>query len=350
MSDIWAKLEQKHGSANGRSILSLFDDPDRFEHFSAQTDGMLLDFSKTSIDPEALDLLLDLARTSEVPERRDAMFRGDKINTTENRAVLHTALRADNATPLEVDGSDIRPEIAATLRRMEAFCEDIRPGDIAPSGSGRFTDVVNIGIGGSDLGPAMATLALAPYHDGPRCHFVSNVDGAHIADTLRGLDPRTTLVIVASKTFTTIETMANARTAFDWLQKKPLVTTPHLTWQPYRMRSTKQSTLVSVRIAFSASPIGLAGGTRSGARLGCRSCWLSARRISVHFLPAGLQWTSIFRARRCRGTCQSCWHWSVSGTAICVTIRPVRSCPTTNDWPGFRPIFNSLKWKVTARK
>jgi glucose-6-phosphate isomerase len=145
------------------------------------------------------------------------MFAGEKINRTEGRAVLHVALRNDPDRPIVVDGRDVMPDVAATLERLCAFAVGVRLGRIGPGAGRRFTDVVNIGIGGSDLGPAMATLALAPYHDGPRCHFVSNVDGAHLTDTLRTLDPATTLVIVASKTFTTIETMTNAASARGWI-------------------------------------------------------------------------------------------------------------------------------------
>lgn len=218
MEELWTKLEHHHEAVRGRAILSLFDDPKRFGDFSAEVDGMLLDFSKTNIDREALGLLMDLANVAGVAEKRDAMFRGDEINGTEKRAVLHTALRAENEVPLVVEGEDIRPAIADTLRRMERFAEGVRSATITGAHGETFTDVVNIGIGGSDLGPAMATLALAPYHQGPRCHFVSNVDGAHVADTLRSLDPRRTLVIIASKTFTTIETMTNAATAIGWLR------------------------------------------------------------------------------------------------------------------------------------
>ncbi len=175
---------------------------------------MLFDWSKTNIDAKSLELLLELSEVTGVSAKREAMFSGGaKINETEGgRAVLHTALRDPGPDPVLVDGQNVLPAVHATLDRMDAFATKIRDG-------GRFTDVVNIGIGGSDLGPAMACLALAPYHDGPRCHFVSNVDGgAHIHDTLKGgLDPTTTLVIVASKTFTTIETMTNAATARAWL-------------------------------------------------------------------------------------------------------------------------------------
>jgi glucose-6-phosphate isomerase len=209
-------LRSRH-AASDTTILSLFDDPGRAEAFSARADGLLFDYSKTHLDAEALAGLIALAETSGVAARREAMFSGAKINETEGRAVLHTALRAPGGV-VEVDGADVMPGVLETRARMEAFARAVRSGEIAGQG-GLYTDVVNIGIGGSDLGPAMATLALAPYHDGPRLHYVSNVDGAHIHDTLQGLDPERTLVIVASKTFTTIETMTNARTARDWMAR-----------------------------------------------------------------------------------------------------------------------------------
>lgn len=218
MTDIWELLAANHTAAEERRILSLFDEPDRFSAFSAEVDGILLDYSKTNIDASARALLIDLARQSGVEGRRDDMFSGCKINATEGRAVLHTALRANDEQGLVVDGGDVRPDVASTLERMRVFCQGVRGGTIRTPGGKPFTDVVNIGIGGSDLGPAMATLALAPYHDGPRCHFVSNVDGAHVHDVLKHLDPTTTMIVVASKTFTTIETMTNARSAIMWLK------------------------------------------------------------------------------------------------------------------------------------
>ncbi|WP_299198703.1 glucose-6-phosphate isomerase [uncultured Tateyamaria sp.] len=205
---MWNALKAKAEAVSGRALLDLFDDA-RADVFAVQTQHMLFDYSKTNIDTETRDMLLDLAETSGVAARRDAMFSGEKINETEGRAVLHTALRNLDGGPVLVDGEDVMPGVLETLGRMEAYAGEIRGSAI--------TDVINIGIGGSDLGPAMAVQALTPYHDGPRCHFVSNVDGAHIADTLRGLDAKTTLVIVASKTFTTIETMTNARTARAWM-------------------------------------------------------------------------------------------------------------------------------------
>jgi len=205
---MWNTLKSKAEAVSGRAILDLFDDA-RADGFTVQTQHMRFDYSKTNIDAETRDMLLELASAAGVAEQRDAMFAGENINETEGRAVLHTALRNLDGGPVLVDGEDVMPGVLETLARMESYVEQVRAGTI--------TDVVNIGIGGSDLGPAMAVQALAPYHDGPRCHFVSNVDGAHIADTLQGLDTKTTLVIVASKTFTTIETMTNARTARAWM-------------------------------------------------------------------------------------------------------------------------------------
>ena len=214
----WDALATHRQATDGESLRDLFAaDPARFETFSARLEDLLLDYSKTAIDARTLELLADLARACEVEAKRDAMLSGAKINTTEDRAVLHTALRNRANTPVFVDGKDVMPDVNAVLAALGAFAGGIRDGSIAPARGGRFTDVVNIGIGGSDLGPVMVTLALAPYHDGPRCHFVSNVDGAHFADTVARLDPATTLFIVASKTFTTIETMTNAASARRWI-------------------------------------------------------------------------------------------------------------------------------------
>ncbi len=212
----WNTLTDLHQSVAARSILSLFDDAERAGAFSAGFDGLLFDFSKTNIDADIMAALIALAKDSGVEARRTAMFTGEKINETEERAVLHTALRNLDDRPIFVDGQDVMPGVLDTLHRMEKFAKDVRSGAFTGQG-GAITDVVNIGIGGSDLGPVMGTLALSPYHDGPKVHYVSNVDGAHIADTLKGLNAETTLVIVASKTFTTIETMTNANTAKAWM-------------------------------------------------------------------------------------------------------------------------------------
>jgi glucose-6-phosphate isomerase len=203
--------------ASTGDIADLFaEDAARAEAFSIRFDGMLFDYSKTHISSEARDALLDWAEARDVAARRDAMFAGQAINETEGRAVLHTALRNLGGAPVLVDGHDVMPEVLETLARMERFSEDVRQGVLQGQG-GKITDVVNIGIGGSHLGPEMSALALSPYNDGPRCHFVSNVDSADISDCLQGLNPETTLVIVASKSFTTVETMTNAETARAWM-------------------------------------------------------------------------------------------------------------------------------------
>ena len=212
----WNTLRTLYEGAKNRHILDLFDG-DRADAFSVRFDDMLFDYSKTNIDAATRVALIALADEMGVAEKRAAMFSGEKINDTEGRAVLHTALRDPDGAEVLVDGENVKPGVAEVLARMAAFSAAIRAGTENAAAGGRFTDVVNIGIGGSDLGPAMAALALEPFMDGPRLHFVSNVDGAHVHDVLKGLDPRSTLVIVSSKTFTTIETMTNAQTARDWL-------------------------------------------------------------------------------------------------------------------------------------
>jgi glucose-6-phosphate isomerase len=195
-------------------------DPARFDRFSATDGDLLLDYSKCAVDAEAMRLLGELAAAAGVGDKQAAMFAGRHINITEDRAVLHTALRDVDGKPLDVDGQDIRKDVRSVLGAMSAFAEAVRSGKAAGATGKKITDVVNIGIGGSDLGPVMATLALAPYHDGPRTHYVSNIDGAHIHDTLKGLEPETTLFIIASKTFTTVETMTNAETARRWVESR----------------------------------------------------------------------------------------------------------------------------------
>ena len=216
--DMPQHLKHRAAELQARGLRRLLaDDPGRFDALSVSLDDLLVDFSKMHWDRDAIAALADLARARGVESRRDAMFAGEAINETEGRAVLHVALRNRGDAPVLVEGHDVMPGVRETLARVEAFCDGIRSGVIAGHSGKPFQDVVNIGIGGSDLGPAMVTQALSPYADGPRLHFVSNVDGAHIADTLAGLDPARTLIVVASKTFTTTETMTNARTARRWI-------------------------------------------------------------------------------------------------------------------------------------
>lgn len=217
LSDLKSHLE----SGAPRDLRAAFAaDSGRAPRYTVGLDDLRMDFSKCAVNDETLALLTGLANAAGVEAHRDRMFAGEAINTTEGRAVLHTALRAEAGADIRAGGENVVPQVHAVLDAMGAFSDGVRGGSILGATGKPFTDVVNIGIGGSDLGPVMATLALAPYHDGPRLHFVSNVDGAHIADTLSGLDPETTLIIVASKTFTTIETMTNAATAREFIVSK----------------------------------------------------------------------------------------------------------------------------------
>jgi len=209
----WQKLAGHQRTASRLRLRELFArDPRRFARFSLATDGLLLDCSKQLVTAETMRLLVALARECKLESAVKRLFAGERVNTTENRAALHPALRA--GTPVRPGGRDVTKDVRDTLAAMRRFVAGVRAGRA-------FTDVVNIGIGGSDLGPRLACEALAPYaNGGPRLHFVSNVDGAAISSVLRGLDPRTTLFVIASKTFTTQETLANARTALAWLAKK----------------------------------------------------------------------------------------------------------------------------------
>ncbi|WP_455475896.1 glucose-6-phosphate isomerase [Bartonella sp. B17] len=192
-------------------------DEQRFTNFSLKLDDLLFDFSKCGVTLNTLDLLDNLAVVVDVLGRREAMFSGELINATENRSVLHTALRLPAHEVFILNKRDVVQDIQAVFAHMENFSETVRNGSYKGSSGKSITDVVNIGIGGSDLGPAMVTSALKPYHNGPYCHFVSNVDSAHIADILADLNPETTLFIIVSKTFTTTETMENARVARQWI-------------------------------------------------------------------------------------------------------------------------------------
>ncbi|SFN74816.1 glucose-6-phosphate isomerase [Mesorhizobium sp. NFR06] len=214
-----AALRDQRAAASGTMREAFAADHKRFEKFSANDGDLLLDWSKCAVDANTMTMLESLAGAAGLESRRAAMFEGKKINITENRAVLHTALRNLTGKSVVVDGQDTKADVIAVLDAMGAFADAIRSGKAAGATGKKITDIVNIGIGGSDLGPAMVTLALAPYHDGPRAHYVSNVDGAHIHDTLKGLSPETTLFIIASKTFTTVETMTNAETARKWVEK-----------------------------------------------------------------------------------------------------------------------------------
>ncbi|MCC6488892.1 MAG: glucose-6-phosphate isomerase [Candidatus Hydrogenedentes bacterium] len=219
ISPAWKTLASHYAEIEPLQMRDLFaQDPKRFDKFSLRLDDILFDYSKNRITEETVKLLVDLARERGVAEQAAAMFSGAKINTTEERAVLHVALRNRSNRPIVVDGEDVMPGVNAVLEQMRMFSESVRSGEWKGFTGKTITDVVNIGIGGSDLGPLMVTEVLKPYGQaGLTCHFVSNIDGTHLAETLKRVRPETTLFIVASKTFTTLETMTNATSARNWL-------------------------------------------------------------------------------------------------------------------------------------
>ncbi|MEX1240492.1 MAG: glucose-6-phosphate isomerase [Cyclobacteriaceae bacterium] len=217
----WHKLEMIFLTLQATHMRELFEeDPDRFAKFSLQFEDILVDYSKNILNEEALRLLVQLANEVELKSAIDAMFRGEKINQTENRSVLHIALRNRSNTSIKTDGEDVMPEVNRVLEQVKNFSERVRSGAWKGYSGKPITSLVNIGIGGSDLGPVMVTEALRPYWSNIKPYFVSNIDGTHIAETLKAVDPETTLFIVASKTFTTQETMTNAETARAWFLEK----------------------------------------------------------------------------------------------------------------------------------
>jgi len=214
----WQALEAHHAKIKDAHLRDLFaKDKNRAAKFTAEGAGLVLDYSKNRITEETLTLLIDLAKERKIAERRDAMFRGEKINVSEDRAVLHVALRAPRGEVIETDGRDVVPDVHTVLDRMAAFADKVRSGEWKGHTGKPIKNVINIGIGGSYLGPEMAYLALRPYSDrGMTFRFVSNVDGACFDEATRDLDPEETLFVISSKTFTTLETMTNAATARAW--------------------------------------------------------------------------------------------------------------------------------------
>ncbi|MFP4286015.1 MAG: glucose-6-phosphate isomerase [Desulfovermiculus sp.] len=215
----WKSLAEYQQILENSHLRDMFrDDPRRFERFSLRLGPILFDYSKQRIDSRCMELLFSLAREMDLPARIQAMLSGERINRTEDRSVLHIALRNKSNRPIHVEGRDVMPEVNAVLDQMRDFTSRVRQGEWTGSTGKQITDVVNIGIGGSDLGPRMAAKALAAYgHPGLSCHFVSNIDPTHLHQCLKSLNAETTLFVIASKTFTTQETMTNARSAREWL-------------------------------------------------------------------------------------------------------------------------------------
>ena len=217
-TNAWKALTEQFNQVKNVTIAEEFkNDPNRFQNFSLKfNDDFLVDFSKNRVNKKTLGLLIDLAKECDLSNAIKSMFEGEKINVTEGRAVLHTALRNMGNNSVFVDGKNVMPDVKAVLLKMKNFCAKIISGEWKGYTGKTITDVVNIGIGGSDLGPCMITEALKPYKNHLNSHFVSNVDGTHIAETLKKLNPETTLFLIASKTFTTQETMTNALSAREW--------------------------------------------------------------------------------------------------------------------------------------
>ncbi|HJL14050.1 MAG TPA: glucose-6-phosphate isomerase [Sandaracinaceae bacterium LLY-WYZ-13_1] len=221
-ADAWKALTAHYARVRELHLRDLFrDDPERARRMTFRLDDLYVDFSKHRVTDETLELLVQLAVERELPAWIEKMFTGERINATEGRAVLHVALRNRSNRPIRVDGKNVMPAVSAVLARMRSFTERLRSGEHRGHTDETITDVVNLGIGGSDLGPQLVAEALRPYwRDGMRAHFVSNVDGTHLAETLEGLDPARTLFVVASKSFSTQETLTNARSARRWLVEK----------------------------------------------------------------------------------------------------------------------------------
>lgn len=217
----WQKLTAHYITMQAVHLKELFhEDPDRFKKFHVQFEDILVDYSKNLITDEILRLLIELAHECQLNDNIELMFRGDRINQTENRSVLHVALRNRSGKPGFIGEEDVMPEVNRVLHQMKAFSDSLLNGGWKGYTGKTITDIVNIGIGGSDLGPYMVTEALKPYQKSIRPHFVSNIDGTHLAETIKKIDPETTLFIIASKTFTTQETMTNAESAKKWFIEK----------------------------------------------------------------------------------------------------------------------------------
>jgi len=222
-TEAWSNLQTYFNeNKNTIDMKKMFDeDSRRFDKFSLKLetpkDGpFLVDYSKNKINEDVFEMLMDLAKERGVEVARDAMFAGEKINFTEDRAVLHVALRNRSNVPMVVDGKNVMPAVNKVLNHMKEFCNKVISGAWKGFTGKKITDVVNVGIGGSDLGPLMVTEALKPYQVGPNVHFVSNIDGTHVAEVLKKVKPETTLFVIASKTFTTQETITNAETCKTW--------------------------------------------------------------------------------------------------------------------------------------
>uniref|UniRef100_A0A5F9CAH9 glucose-6-phosphate isomerase n=1 Tax=Oryctolagus cuniculus TaxID=9986 RepID=A0A5F9CAH9_RABIT len=361
------KLQQWHREHGSElNLRHLFDtDKERFNHFSLTLNTnhghILLDYSKNLVTEEVMHMLLDLAKSRGVEAARESMFNGEKINSTEDRAVLHVALRNRSNTPIVVDGKDVMPEVNKVLDKMKAFCQRVRSGDWKGYTGKTITDVINIGIGGSDLGPLMVTEALKPYSSGgPRVWFVSNIDGTHIAKTLACLNPESSLFIIASKTFTTQETITNAETAKDWFllsAKDPSTVAKHFvalstnTWVGGRYSLWSAIGLsIALHVGFDNFEQLLSGAHwMVSAEAGvlakgvpvpsCRPSPSLAASLASRSAPAPCSpfRTSTSARRPWRRTPPSCWPCWGSGTSTALGVRLRPCCPMTSTCTALQP-------------
>ena len=346
----WAAVAQHHAAVAPHHLRDLFaDDPGRVEALTTSGADLVMDYSKHRITRDTVPLLTALARRAGLPERIEAMFTGVHINTSEDRAVLHTALRLPDDASLTVDGQDVVADVHAVLAKMARFADAVRSGEWTGHTGERIRTVVNIGIGGSDLGPVMAYQALRAYSDRALTfRFVSNIDPTDVTEALLDLDPATTLFIVSSKTFTTLETLTNARAARQWLVDGLLRRAGTATSRPSRSTSSRSrrtpwrcASSASTRRTCSASGTGSAGATRSTRPSGSRSWSRSARTSTASSSPACTRSTATSAPRRWRRTCRSSPACSTSGTRTSSTSRPTRCCPTASTCTASPPTCSS---------
>ena len=301
----YAALAEHHAKIEGSHLRELFaQDPTRGERLTAEAVGLYLDYSKNRMTEETLSLLLQLAEQSELERHRDAMFAGERINVSENRSVLHVALRMPKGTSLVVDGTDVVAEVHEVLDRMADFATKIRTGAWKGHTGKPIRNIVNIGIGGSDLGPVMAYEALRRYTDrNLTFRFVSNVDSTDFAEATRDLSAEETLFIVSSKTFGTLETLTNATSARDWVLGSSGIAlrSPSTSW-PSRATPSGWLNSASMSRTCSASGTGSAGGTRWTRPSACPPWWPSGRNSSASCWPGSTRWTSTSAPPRWRGT------------------------------------------------
>src|ERR1035441_2389547 len=346
----WRELEALAQRLSATATVELFaQDPQRFGHFSHEAAGLGLDYSRQRVDARVLAAFTALADQLELRARIEAMFRGDPINSTEGRAVLHTALRSSGEAPLMVDGTDINALVLAERERVLGFAEDVRQGRIRSSSDANYSLVVNIGIGGSDLGPAMAVQALKASAQGaPQVAFVSNVDGCQMVDVLENADPARTLFIICSKTFTTLETLTDARAARSWIQQRQgeKAVPAHFAAVSVNTRAMDE---FGVHPEYRFAMWDWVGGRYSlWSAIGVSLAIAIGREGFESFLSGAREIDENFRrppgSRICRCS-RVCWR---SGTSICWACPRWRCCLTTRGSRDCPPICSSSRWRAMA--